>query len=83
MRVSACLDSGLLLPGLVLELLKPAVASALLPYGDRQQILLHSCPQNLDLVVCLFADSKPADCLAGYLFQPGPLNCFPALPAWL
>lgn len=78
MTVSACLDSGLLLPGLLLELLKSAVASALLPYGRCQQILPHSCPQNL-VFVGLFTDSKPA----GYLLQAGPLNSFPALPAWL
>lgn len=83
MRVSACLDLALLLPALVLELLKPAVASALLPYGGCQQILPHSCPQNLVFVVYLFADSKPADGVAGCLLQAGPLNCFPALPAWL
>lgn len=33
------------------------------------------------LFVCLLANSKPADCVAGYFFQAGPLNCFPALPA--
>lgn len=35
------------------------------------------------LVVCLLANSKPADCVAGYFFQVGPLNCFHAPPAWL
>lgn len=66
----------------MLELLKSAVASALLPALWRLSANPSPFPpQNLVFVVCLVANSKPADCVAGYFFQAGPLNCFPAPPA--
>lgn len=85
MRDSVCLDLGLPLHGLVFSvLLKPAVASSILPVAALWSMLanLFSFPPP-ETFFCLFANSKPANRVAGYFFQAGPLNCFHALHAWL